>query len=50
MAAYDRVTDKVVALFNPRKQYWYDHFNWSKTGNGLLERRPVDAPPFTLSA
>jgi 5-methylcytosine-specific restriction endonuclease McrA len=32
--AFDRVTEQLVPLFNPRKHRWSDHFIWS--GNGLL--------------
>lgn len=29
-----------VALFNPRQQNWYKHFQWSKEGTGIIGKTP----------
>ncbi len=34
----DPVTNKRVALFNPRRQRWSDHFAWSEDGTRVLGR------------
>lgn len=31
-SGYDLETSQKIALFNPRKQHWLDHFNWSESG------------------
>ena len=46
--ALDRLTGKVVKLFNPRKQNWHEHFEFSKDfteiiGKTVCERATVDA-------
>src|SRR5262245_16572434 len=37
----DPVTGNVVALFNPRKQRWSDHFAWSPDGIRIVGRTPI---------
>jgi hypothetical protein len=32
IAARDPITRRIVPLFNPRHQRWYDHFRWSADG------------------
>ena len=53
-AAVDNVTDKVVALFNPRTQQWSAHFEWTEgglyirgktaTGRATVERLKMNQP------
>jgi hypothetical protein len=39
IAGRDRVTNKLVALFNPRRHKWHRHFRWD--GALLVGRTPV---------
>src|SRR5689334_8013480 len=39
-SATDPQTGGVVALFNPRKQYWTTHFEWTDGGERLLGKTP----------
>lgn len=46
--AIDRLTGKTVSLFNPRKQSWYEHFEFSEDyseiiGKTAVGRATVDA-------
>jgi len=38
--ATDPVTTEVVALFNPRRQTWHEHFQWSVDGTRVLGITP----------
>ena len=40
-SATDPETGAVVALFNPRKQYWTVHFEWTDGGERLLGKTPI---------
>lgn len=37
----DPETDEVVALYNPRKQRWSEHFQWSEDGTQLMGLTPT---------
>ncbi len=39
--ARDPVSDEVVPLFNPRSQFWSDHFAWNNEGILILGRTPT---------
>ena len=39
--AGDRVTGRMVPLFNPRTDSWHDHFIWSHNGLTLLAKTPT---------
>ena len=34
--ALDSLTDKLVPIFNPRKQSWQTHFAWSEEGTHII--------------
>lgn len=34
--ANDPITNESVPLFNPRKQRWIDHFNWTNGGTHII--------------
>jgi hypothetical protein len=36
----DPETDQNIALFNPRRQSWSEHFAWSKDGTRILGQTP----------
>jgi hypothetical protein len=38
--ALDPVTEKTVALFNPTRGKWSDHFAWSEDGTLILGKTP----------
>src|SRR5262249_38245662 len=38
-AGYDPTTDQLVALFNPRRDFWSDHFEWD--GPVLIGKTPI---------
>jgi hypothetical protein len=38
--ALDPVTNRRVALFNPRRQKWAEHFAWSRDGTQMLGKTP----------
>lgn len=38
--ARDPKTNRLVALFNPRRQAWADHFQWSNDENYLVGQTP----------
>jgi hypothetical protein len=38
--ARDAATGKVVALWNPRRQAWHDHFRWSADGTEIIGKTP----------
>lgn len=40
MEGVDPETGRCVPLFNPRRQPWTDHFNWSEDGTRILGRTP----------
>lgn len=40
-AAPDPETGEIVALFNPRKQLWAEHFQWIAEGTRLIGRTSV---------
>lgn len=37
----DPETNTIVALFNPRTQDWYEHFEWSKDGVHIIGKTPI---------
>lgn len=37
----DPLSGDIVSLFNPRVQYWYEHFEWSLDGTRIIGRTPV---------
>jgi hypothetical protein len=39
--ARDPLTNDAVALFNPRKQKWADHFAWSENGTQIVGRTAI---------
>jgi len=39
--ALDPQSKQMVALFNPRLQNWFDHFNWSPDGTLILGQTEV---------
>src|SRR4051812_13318993 len=41
IAGYDRTTDRVVPLFNPRSDVWADHFRWSDNGLRIIGKTPT---------
>ena len=36
----DPVSQQRVALFDPRRQHWLDHFNWSNDGTHVVGTTP----------
>jgi len=38
--AHDPATARLVRLFNPRKQVWRDHFEWSSNGTEIIGKTP----------
>jgi hypothetical protein len=32
----DPATNAIFPLFNPRRQYWFDHFRWSEDGLRII--------------
>lgn len=38
--AADPLTGNVVNLFNPRKQDWHEHFEWSENGTKIIGKTP----------
>ncbi|MGB3791011.1 MAG: HNH endonuclease [Phormidesmis sp.] len=36
----DSATGKTVALFHPRRQKWFEHFDWSDDGTHIVGRTP----------
>jgi 5-methylcytosine-specific restriction endonuclease McrA len=36
MAGFDRETQAVVPLFNPRQQVWGEHFTWTANGRTIV--------------
>lgn len=38
--ARDFISNRRVRLFNPRKQAWKDHFEWSKDGVEIIGKTP----------
>ena len=36
----DPITNKRVSLFNPRRQRWADHFQWSEDGTQIIGLTP----------
>lgn len=41
ISAIDPDTDTNVSLFNPRKDWWWDHFEWAEDGLRIIGRTPV---------
>jgi hypothetical protein len=41
IAALDPDSDKVVPLYNPRSQHWYDHFAWHTSKTQILGLTPI---------
>jgi hypothetical protein len=39
--AVDPVSEKVVPLFNPRTQKWFEHFQWSDDGLRIIGLTPI---------
>lgn len=39
--AYDPLTGQRVHLFNPRVQFWWDHFMWSHDGTLIIGLTPI---------
>ena len=39
--AIDIVTNQLQALYNPRKESWSDHFNWSNDGLMIIGITPI---------
>jgi len=39
--AYDPLTGQRVHLFNPRMQFWWDHFMWSQDGTLIIGLTPI---------
>jgi len=39
--APDPETGRLVLLFNPRKELWRDHFEWSKCGTHVIGITPI---------
>jgi hypothetical protein len=37
---WDPLTGRTVQLFNPRRQRWSDHFEWSADGTRVLGKTP----------
>jgi hypothetical protein len=37
----DPLSGDIVALFNPRLQYWYEHFQWSLDGTRIIGHTPT---------
>jgi len=40
VTATDPETEQEVTLFNPRKQQWSEHFNWSADGLEIMGITP----------
>ncbi len=38
--AYDPETGDQIPLFNPRRQIWREHFEWSENGAEILGKTP----------
>jgi hypothetical protein len=36
VAAHDPLSGEIVPLFNPRRQVWAEHFEWSDTGERIV--------------
>lgn len=41
IAATDPISGEVVRLFDPRRQSWADHFEWSLTGDTILGKTAI---------
>jgi hypothetical protein len=41
IVATDPDTDRVVRLFNPRRQIWENHFQWSAEGDHIIGTTPT---------
>lgn len=41
MTAHDPLTGQIVSLFNPRKQQWKRHFQWSEDGARIIGRTRI---------
>lgn len=41
IAATDPITGEVVRLFDPRRQSWTDHFEWSLAGDTILGKTAI---------
>lgn len=39
--AYDPVTEKLVALYNPRQQQWHEHFQWNSDFSLIIGISPT---------
>ena len=39
--AIDPLTHRMVRLFNPRRQNWYEHFKWSADGTQIEGLTPI---------
>ena len=40
VAGFDRITQTIVPLFNPRQQQWSQHFIWTSDGKEILGTTP----------
>lgn len=41
IAALDLISGEVALLFNPRRQKWQDHFEWSSGGERIIGITPT---------
>lgn len=41
MRFLDPVTNRTVALFNPRTQSWWEHFRWDSDGIHIIGQTPI---------
>ncbi|NJL81961.1 MAG: HNH endonuclease [Chloroflexaceae bacterium] len=39
--AFDPQTKQIFPLFNPRKQVWSEHFEWSEDGIKIIGKTPI---------
>jgi 5-methylcytosine-specific restriction endonuclease McrA len=50
IAALDPETGELVRLFDPRRQYWHEHFAWNASGEQVLGRQyRADRDPHALN-
>jgi hypothetical protein len=38
--ALDKLTEKIIKLFNPRKQKWHEHFEFSQDFSEIIGKTP----------
>jgi hypothetical protein len=39
--AFDKITQKIISLFNPRQQNWHEHFQWNKDGTKMIGKTAI---------